>query len=185
MKSKGMVWALGVFFWLQAPLFSGWAAEKKPTLLGKTSQEGGALSAQPLRITSQQLEADNKNQVIIFTGNIIARQGDLVIHADVARVFYEKREEGNEVREIVATGNVKVHQGDRIATGQKAQFLNAEQKIILTGQPRVWQGKDMVSGEKITVLLEEDKSLVESGPDRRVEVILYPKGEASKAKGKP
>ena len=185
MKSKGMVWALGVFFWLQAPFFPGWAAEKKPTLLGKTSQEGGALSAQPLRITSQQLEADNKNQVIIFTGNIIARQGDLVIHADVARVFYERREEGNEVREIVATGNVKVHQGDRIATGQKAQYLNAEQKIILTGQPRVWQGKDMVSGEKITVLLEEDKSLVESGPDRRVEVILYPKGEASKAKGKP
>ena len=32
----------------------------------------------------------------------------------------------------------------------------------------------MVSGEKIIVLLEEDKSFVESGPDRRVEVILYP-----------
>jgi lipopolysaccharide export system protein LptA len=185
MKSKGIVWAMGVFFWLLPPLLSGWAAEKKPTLLGKSAQEGVVSSAQPLRITSQQLEADNKNQVIIFTGNIIARQGDLVIHADVARVYYEKREEGNEVREIVATGNVKIHQGDRVATGQRAQFLNGEQKIVLTGQPRVWQGKDMVSGEKITVLLEEDKSLVESGPDRRVEVILYPKGEASKAKGKP
>jgi lipopolysaccharide export system protein LptA len=182
MKSEGIVWAMGVFFWLLALLLPGWAAEKKPGLLGKAAQEG---SAQPLRITSQQLEADNKNQVIIFTGNIIARQGDMVIHADVARVYYEKREEGNEVREIVATGNVKIHQGDRVATGQRAQFLNAEQKIILTGQPRVWQGKDMVSGEKITVLLEEDKSLVESGPDRRVEVILYPKGEANKAKGKP
>jgi lipopolysaccharide export system protein LptA len=182
MKSKGTVWAMGVFFCLLAPLLPGWAAEKKPSLLGKAAQEG---SAQPLRITSQQLEADNKNQVIIFTGNIIARQGDMVIHADVARVYYEKREEGNEVREIVATGNVKIHQGDRVATGQRAQFLNGEQKIILTGQPRVWQGKDMVSGEKITVLLKEDKSLVESGPDRRVEVILYPKGEASKAKGKP
>jgi lipopolysaccharide export system protein LptA len=182
MKSKGIVWAMGVFFWLAAPLLPGWAAEKKPALLGKAGQGG---SAQPLRITSQQLEADNKNQVIIFTGNIIARQGDMVIHADVARVYYEKGEEGNEVREIVATGNVKIHQGDQVATAQRAQFLNREQKIILTGQPRVWQGKDMVSGEKITVLLGEDKSLVESGPDRRVEVILYPKGEASKAKGKP
>ncbi len=182
MKNKGIVGAVGVFFCLLAALLPGWAAEKKPALLGKAGQEG---SAQPLRITSQQLEADNKNQVILFTGNIIARQGDMVIHADAARVYYEKREEGNEVREIVATGNVKIHQGDRVATAQKAQFLNGEQKIILTGQPRVWQGKDMVSGEKITVLLEEDKSLVESGPDRRVEVILYPKGEASKAKGKP
>ncbi|HXZ38086.1 MAG TPA: lipopolysaccharide transport periplasmic protein LptA [Thermodesulfobacteriota bacterium] len=182
MKSKGIVWAMGVFFLLLAPLLPGWAAEKKPALLGKATQEG---SAQPLRITSQQLEADNKSQVITFTGNIIARQGDMVIYADVARVYYEKREEGNEVREIVAEGNVKIHQGDRVATGERAQFLNGEQKIILTGQPRVWQGKDMVSGEKITVLLEEDKSLVESGPDRRVEVILYPKGEAGKAKGKP
>src|SRR5512136_1034985 len=99
MKKKGIVWAMGVFFWLLALLLPGWAAEKKPALLGKANQEG---SAQPLRITSQQLEADNKNQVIIFTGNIIARQGDMVIHADVARVYYEKREEGNEVREIVA-----------------------------------------------------------------------------------
>ena len=185
MKSKGIVWALGIFFWLLVLILSGWAAERKPTLLGKTAQEGGALSAQPLRITSQQLEADNQKQVIIFTGNIIARQGDLVIHADTARVYYEKGEEGNEVREIVATGNVKIQKGDQVATSQKAQFLNGEQKIILTGQPRVWQGKDMVSGEKITFLLEDDKSLVESGPDRRVEVILYPKGEANKAKGKP
>ncbi len=109
----------------------------------------------------------------------------MTIHADVTQVYYEKREEGNEVREIVATGNVKINQGDRVATSQKAVFLNSEQKIILTGQPKVWQGKDMVSGDKIIVLLEEDKSLVESGPDQRVEVILYPKGQGREKKGKP
>ncbi len=185
MKSKGVVWPLVFFFGALSLLVPAWAAEKKPVPQGKTIPEAAGLSAQPLRITSQQLEADNKNQVIIFTGNIVARQGDLVIHADAARVNYEKREEGNEVREIEATGNVKIHQGDRVATGQRAQFLNREQKIILTGQPRVWQGKDMVSGDKITVFLEEDRSFVEGGPDRRVEVILYPKGEASRTKGKP
>ncbi len=157
------------------------AEEKRPLLLGKA----GKTSDQPLRITSQQLEADNKNQVIIFTGNVVAKQGEMTIFADAARVYYEKKEEGNEVREIVATGNVKIQQADQVATGQKAVFVNSEQKIVLTGQPKVWQGKDMVSGEKITVLLEEDKSFVESGPDRRVEVILYPKGERSSSKGKP
>ncbi|NWF54136.1 MAG: lipopolysaccharide transport periplasmic protein LptA [Syntrophaceae bacterium] len=185
MKSRGIVWPLVFFLGALSLHVPAWGAEKKPVPQGKTIPGASGLSAQPLRITSQQLEADNKNQVIIFTGNIVARQGDLVIHADAARVYYEKREEGNEVREIEATGNVKIHQGDRVATGQRAQFLNQEQKIILTGQPRVWQGKDMVSGDKITVLLEEDRSLVESGPDRRVEVILYPKGEASRTKGKP
>ncbi len=155
-------------------------AEKKP-LFGAGGKSEGR-SDQPLRITSQQLEADNKNQVIIFTGKVIARQGAVTLYADVAHVYYEKKEEGNEVREIVATGNVKMQQEDRLATGQKAVFTNADQKIVLTGQPKVWQGKDMVSGEKIIVLLDEDKSFVESGSDQKVEVILYPKGDAGKKK---
>jgi lipopolysaccharide export system protein LptA len=155
-------------------------AEKKPLLLGKAPA-----SEQPLRITSQQLEADNKQLLITFTGNVVAKQGEMTIHADVARVYYEKKEEGNEVREIVATGNVRIQEGERLATCQKAVFTNAEQKIVLTGQPKVWQGKDVVSGEKITILMEEDKSFVESGPDQRVEVVLYPKKEQRLRKEKP
>jgi lipopolysaccharide export system protein LptA len=171
-----------ILFWV-LPVSS--AEQKKPLLLGKGGKGGQSGSDQPLRITSQQLEADNKNQLIIFTGNVVAKQGEMTIYADVAQVYYEKKEEGNEVREIVATGNVKIQQADQVATGQKAVFVNSEQKITLTGQPKVWQGKDMVSGEKIIVLLEEDKSFVESGPDRRVEVILYPKGEGGPKKAKP
>jgi lipopolysaccharide export system protein LptA len=160
-------------------------AEKKPFLFGKGDQRGRGGVGQPLRITSQQLEADNKNRVIIFTGNVVAKQGEMTIYADVTQVYYEQKEEGNEVREIVATGNVKIQEGDRLATGQKVVFTNSDQKIVLTGQPKLWQGKDMVSGEKITVLLEEDKSFVESGPDRKVEVILYPKGEPRAGREKP
>ena len=184
MRSRLRFLALAALFWLLPLLLPGWAAEKKSLLPGKAGK-GEASSAEPLRITSQQLEADNKTQVITFRGKVIARQGDMTIHADMAQVFYEKKEEGNEVREIVATGNVKILKGEQVATAQKAVFINSEQKIILTGQPKVWQGKDLVSGEKIIVLLEEDKSFVESGPDRRVEVILYPKGEGTPPKGKP
>lgn len=175
--------AVFIILFLLWPFGFSWSEEKKPFLLGKTSEYRG--SDQPLRITSQTLEADNKNQVITFRGNVVAKQGEVTIQADIAQVYYEKKEGGNDLREIVATGNVKIHQGDRLATGQKAVLHNLEQKIILTGQPKIWQGKDMVSGEKITVLLDEDKSFVESGPDRRVEVILYPKGEQRTGKGKP
>ena len=162
-----------------------WGAEKKPHFPGKPGEAGSRGSDQPLRITSQQLEADHKNSVVIFSGNVVAKQGNMTLYADVARVYYEKKEEGNEIKEIVATGNVKIQEADRLATGQKAVFTNSEQKIVLTGQPKVWQGKDMVSGEKIIVLLEDDKSFVESGPDRRVEVIFYPKGEQRPGKGTP
>jgi len=162
-----------------------WGIEKNPFLLGQTRKGEMRGSDQPLRITSQQLEADNKNMVIIFRGNVVAKQGEMTIYADVAQVYYDKSEDGNEVREIVATGNVKIQEGDRLATGQKAVFVNPEQKIILTGQPKVWQGKDMVRGEKIIVLLGEDKSFIEGGPNQQVEVVFYPKGSQRQKKEGP
>jgi lipopolysaccharide export system protein LptA len=173
-----------IFLTVFLPLASSWGAEKKSIFLGKTEKGDSRRSDQPLRISSQVLEADNKNMVIIFTGSVVAKQGELTLHADEARVYYEKKEGGNEIREIVASGNVKIYEGDRLATGNKAVLNNREQKIVLTEQPKVWQGKDMVSGEKITVFLNEEKSIVEGGPDRRVEVILYPKNETLPGEGK-
>jgi len=179
-KIVGLGLVVGAVFLFGAAL--AWGSEKNPIALGKAAGGG---SKQPLRITAQELEADNKNRVITFRGKVEARQGELIINADTAQVFYEKKDEGNEIREVVATGNVKVQEGDRLATAQKAVFANREQKITLTGQPKVWQGKDVVSGEKIIVLLEEDKSFVESGPGRRVEVVLHPKGGGGTGKGAP
>jgi lipopolysaccharide export system protein LptA len=178
MNSKALLTAILILIFL-CPAAGG--AEKK-SLFGSAGKSDGRRAEQPLRITSQQLEADNKNQVIIFKGKVVARQAEVTLYADVAHVYYERKEEGNEIREIVATGNVKMQQEDRLATGQKAVFTNADQKIVLTGDPKVWQGKDMVSGEKIIVLLDEDKSYVESGPEQKVEVVLYPKGDSRKKK---
>lgn len=189
MAYKGRKWGkAGFFAGAILILLSGgqyiWSAEEKnlpPSPIEKKEARG---EEQPLRVNAQTLEVDNKKQIITFRGNVVARQGDLTIQADVARVYYEKREEGHEIQKIVATGNVKIYQGNRLAMSQEATLYNPEQKIILTGHPKVWQGKDMLTGEKITVWLKEDKSFVESGPERRVEVIFYLKGEGWEGKGK-
>lgn len=159
--------------------------EKKNTLPEKVEKKELGSGEQPLRVNAQTLEVDNKNQIITFKGNVIARQGEMTIQADTARVYYTKKEEGHEIKEIVATGNVRIYQSNRLATSQKAVFYHQEQKVILTGRPKVWQGKDMLSGEKITVYLKDDKSFVESGPEQRVEVIFYPKGAQLEGKEKP
>ncbi len=180
---------VGIFFSFLFILFSlvevSKSEEKRTILPEKIEKKDRGTAEQPLRVNAQTLELDNKNQVITFKGNVIARQGEMTIQADTARVYYDKKAEGHEIREIVAIGNVKIYQGNRLATSERAVFYNQEQKIILTGQPKVWQGKDMLSGEKITVLLKEDKSFVESGPERRVEVIFYPKGVQLEGKEEP
>ena len=136
-------------------------SKKKPTSSPFTSDR-------PIKITSKTLEADNKRNVVIFKGDVVAKQGDMVIFSDIMRVKY--RDKGG-IRKVEATGNVKMTQEDRIATGQKVVFYNPEQKIVMTGKPRIWQGDNLISCKKVTVLLKEDKIFFEG----KVDSTIYPK----------
>lgn len=128
----------------------------------------------PVNIHSDSLEYDNKNNTATFVGNVVARQGDIVIFADRVTGAYGG---SGGLRRLTAQGNVKVVQGERIATGKKIVFYSKEQKIVATGNPRVWQGDNVVQGKTITVFLKEDRYLVEGDPDDRVSATLYPKGK--------
>jgi len=129
-------------------------------------------SDKPVNITADALEADNKQGLVVFKGNVVARQEDMVIFSDSMAVNYDEK---GGMKQIVATGNVKITRGDRVATGQKVVFYNAEQKIVLTGNPRVWQGADVISGERITLFVKEDRSIIEGSKDKRVSATIYPK----------
>ena len=143
----------------------------------KKSTPSPFTSDKPIKITSDNLEADNKRNEVIFKGNVAAKQGDMVIFSDKMRVKYETK---GGIRRIEALGNVKMKQEDRIATGKKIVFYNAEQKIVMTGSPRIWQDDNLISCDKVTVLLKEDKILFEG----KVDSTLYPESvKESKQEG--
>lgn len=139
--------------------------------------------AVPIHIKANRLDSYNKENKIIFTGDVIAKKAELTIYADQMTVFYRKAEgkeagqgEGaDQVEKIFANGHVKITKGNRIATGDEAVYYEAEQNVILTGNPKVWEGNSMIKGGKITVFLDEDRSIVESQKENRVEAIVYPK----------
>ena len=141
---------------------------------------------QPVNISSDALEYSNKDNSAFFRGNVVARQGDMVMFADQMEATYagksgEKNEKGG-IKELTATGNVKIIQGERIATGQKIVFYGDEQKIVATGNPRVWQGDNVIVGSKITVYLKQDRSVVEGTNQDRVSATIYPKEKTGKKK---
>ncbi len=125
-------------------------------------------SSKPVKITSESLEADNKQSTVTFKGNVVAKQGDMVIVADTMTVDYEQ--EGG-IKTVQASGNVKMSQADRVATGTRIIFYNPEQKIVMTGNPKIWQGDNLISCDKITVLLEQDKIFFEG----KVDSTIFPK----------
>jgi outer membrane protein assembly factor BamD len=137
-------------------------------------------TGQPVDITSDRVETYSKENLIIFKGNVIARQKDVVIYADSVEAMV--MEGGKGIEQVLAIGNVKIQQGLRVASCQRAVFHNLDRKIILTGDPKVSEGDNMVSGEEIIFDLTQNRVEVKGGAGGRGKAKIYPGGEVEKAK---
>jgi len=134
---------------------------------------GKERSKLPIHIKSDELSADNRARIAVFTGKVSARQGDVTILSDKLVVRYNDDTGG--VDQVEALGNVRVLQKERTAFAARALYDNQGGWITLTGDnPRVFQGDDMVTGEVITYYIDEDRSVVVSGPKKRVEMTVHP-----------
>ena len=148
---------------------------KEAKLLDTTIERG-----QPIDITSDKVEAYWKENLIIFKGNVIARQKDIVIYADSLEAVII--EDGKGIDRVTAGGNVKIQQGLRVANCQKAIFYNRDQKVVLTGDPKVMEGDNTVSGEEIIFDIEKNRVEVKGGPSGRGKAKVQPGGEIEKLK---
>jgi lipopolysaccharide export system protein LptA len=135
--------------------------------------------SQPIDVTSDKVEARWKENLVIFKGNVIARQKDMVIYADSLEVT--TNEDGKGIERAVAGGNVKIQQGSRVAHCQKAVFYNLDQKLILTGDPKVSEGENVVLGDEIIFLIDKNRVEVKGGPSGRGKAKIQP-GEIEKLK---
>lgn len=136
-----------------------------------------------ITINSDRMEADNKNYVYIFTGNVVSERGDYIIKTDRLEVFNKKDQSG--IDKIVAVGNVRIIRGGRSASGDRAVYYEDEAKIVLTGNARAWEGDNLVTGEEMTLYLNEDRSIVKGGKSARVNATIYyrPKKGAERQTG--
>jgi len=135
---------------------------------------------QPIDITSDKVEAYWKENLIIFKGNVIARQKDMVIYADSLEAVII--EDGKGIDRVIAGGNVKIQQGLRVANCRKAVFYNVDQKVVLTGEPKVSEGDNIVSGDEIIFDIEKNRVEVKGGPSGRGKAKIHPGGEIEKLK---
>ena len=129
-------------------------------------------SALPIEVTAQQLEADQEQRQAIFSGEVIAKQGDITLYCDKLVVY--SLEEQDQVDRLEAFGNVRVIQLDRTATADRAIYRQQQGTLMLYGNAEVYQGQNKVTGNEITVYLQENRSVVKSGESGRVKAVLFP-----------
>ncbi len=129
---------------------------------------------QPVEITADRMRSENGGKKIIFSGQVVGLWGDLKITSDVLEI-YNSEGESNETEEIIAIGNVIITRANKKAKGDRAIYLDKQQKVILTGAPNAtaWEDQNVVHGREMIFLLDKDRFLV----NERVRMKLYPENK--------
>jgi lipopolysaccharide export system protein LptA len=180
MTLKAIKFALGAALFL-TPAFSEFepAEAAVPNSSGSIEPAKGKEKTKDapsaLDITSEILEVDKKNRLVVFRGKVRAEQEELRILSDELRAFYD--EKGKQIEKIIASGNVKISGEDVSAIAERAEFITPEGKIILSGKPEIWQGSDKLEGEEVTIFLGNKNIIVKKARATVSPQRLYPDRE--------
>jgi lipopolysaccharide export system protein LptA len=151
------------------------ATQKAPAA---TAPPGWTTGSEPLQIDSKTLETFGNEGRVVFQGDVVARQGDVTLHADRVEVRIDRQT--RQIQRVKAFGHVRIRKAEIVATGNEADYDAQQGVAVLVGDPKVWRDRDVVAGEKITLYLAEDRSVVEGA-----KAILYQQKPELAPAGKP
>jgi lipopolysaccharide export system protein LptA len=113
----------------------------------------------PIFITADWMEVDQKQNTITYKGRVVTVQAEMTMRSETLTAYYDP--EMKQMKQIIAEGKVNATQGNRVATGEKAVFDDKAKTVTLTGSPVMRQGNSQVSGNKVIYFVEQDKSIFE------------------------
>ncbi|MEK7841181.1 MAG: LptA/OstA family protein, partial [Deltaproteobacteria bacterium] len=112
---------MSVFLLLTIPSFAG---EKK--VAAPPSSASQSPESQPMTITSNNMEARKKENLVIFKGDVKAEQKDYTLYAKELYVYYVDKE----IKETIAIGDVRIVKLNMVATGEKAVHTRDNRTVV-------------------------------------------------------
>ncbi len=137
-------------------------------------------NTEPIVIEANELVFNQKSNKAVYTGNVIAKKGDMTLYADKMEIFLDKT---GDVSKIIATGNVRFYKKpDREGRGNIAIYEKKSNTITLKGKNAILkQGENLVEGEVIIYHIDTEITEVKSNREKqRVKTILFPKEKRGK-----
>jgi lipopolysaccharide export system protein LptA len=135
----------------------------------------------PIYITADWMEVDQKKNTITYKGRVVTVQADMTMRSNSLTAYYDPGMK--QMKQIVAEGNVQATQGNRIATGDKAVFDDKAKTVTLTGDPVMRQGNSQVSGTRIIYYVDQDRAVAEGKDQIRVRATIFPEDLKKQEKG--
>ncbi len=150
----------------------------------------GASARDPVSIDAGKLDYFDKEQKLVYTGDVRAKQGESSLRGSVLTIFLAKDpakagdaaagagglgQGGTSVRRMEVTGPVTVVSKDEVGTGDNGVYDKAANAITLTGNVTLSQGTNVIKGDTLTYNMTSGQARVSGGPTQgRVTSVFTP-----------
>ena len=154
----------------------------------------GGDSKEPIKIDADKLDVLDKENRAVFSGNVVAVQGETTVRCSIMTVFYEGRSgqtagakpvaatptaapgQGNDssIKRIECKGPVTVVSKTQAATSDNAVFDRANNTVVMTGNVALNDGPNITRGEKLTYNTVTGVANVETTKGGRVQGVFVP-----------
>ncbi len=148
-------------------------------------------SKEPIKIDADKLDVFDKEGRAVFTGNVVAVQGESTMNCTSMTVFYEQRnQQGGEaqpaaapgpqgaddsaIKKIDCKGPVTIVSRTQVATGDNATFDRVANKILLTGNAALSDGPNVTRGERVVYDINTGVANIETNRGGRVRALFVP-----------
>jgi lipopolysaccharide export system protein LptA len=147
----------------------------------------GANSKDPVNIDAAKLDYFDKEQKLVYTGNVVATQGESKLQAGTLVIFLTPKDaaaetgipsSSSQVRRMEAAGPVTIVSRDQIGTGDTGIYERSENKVFLIGNVTLTQGPNVTKGDKLIYDLTTNQAAVTG----RVRSMFLPSGGAGEVK---
>ena len=108
----------------------------------------------PVKITCDDMVVQNRRQTARCQGHVHATRMLLTLTSDTGLAHYDK---DGHIIDLISTGNVRMTEKDRVATGDKAVYVEELRTIELTGHAVAKQRDDVLTGEPLVFYVDEDR----------------------------
>jgi lipopolysaccharide export system protein LptA len=141
----------------------------------------GGNSKQPITIQATKLDYFDKEQKLIYTGNVIATQGDSKLKCSVLTIYLPPKVEGeaaapassSQVRRMEAQGPVTMVSKDQVGTGDSGVYDKARDHVVLTGHVTLSQGANVTKGDNLDYDLKTGKARVFNAPNGAPVISMF------------
>jgi lipopolysaccharide export system protein LptA len=147
----------------------------------------GANSKEPISIEADKLNYFDKEQKAVYTGHVVAIQGDSRLTCTVLTIFLDKAETpasgaptpaasaapppeagsagvstgGSQVKHMDAVGPVSVTSKTQVSTGDRGSYDKEQNKVWLFDNVTLSDGGNVTQGDKLTYNLTTGEGVVE------------------------